>query len=252
MIAHSVASGIQGIVLDAVGTLIDPAPAVATVYAWAALRQGVELDPDEVKSRFYQHFGQDEIDEARGPLATDEAIEHRRWRRIVAQVLPEVPDPQRAFSELWVHFGLPTSWRVFPDVAPALATVEASGLAIGIASNFDARLREVLVGLPELARWSDRVVISSEVGYRKPHPAFYQAACARLELAPGRVLHVGDDIENDLHGPRRAGVHSILIDREGRGGDGPRLRSLGGLLGWLDDPAAASGSRDPGPSDWGS
>src|SRR5579884_2877354 len=112
--------GIVGLVVDAVGTLIEPRPSVALVYAEAARRQGLEVDPAEVKARFRVHFGADEVDELRGPMATDEASEHRRWRRIVENVLPGLPDPDRGFAELWEHFGRPESWRCFPDVGPAL------------------------------------------------------------------------------------------------------------------------------------
>src|SRR5437763_1747953 len=93
-------NGFSGVVFDAVGTLIEPDPPVADVYAEAAARQGVVLDRATVKTRFHQSFQNDEVDEARGPLATDEPTEHRRWQRIVASVLPEVPDPARAFEEL--------------------------------------------------------------------------------------------------------------------------------------------------------
>src|SRR5262245_21039534 len=99
MVVKSMAPGIGGIVLDAVGTLIEPAPPVSEIYALAAHRQGVEIDRAIVKSRFLKHFGDDEIDEARGPLATDEATEYRRWRRIVGNVLPDLPEPDLAFLE---------------------------------------------------------------------------------------------------------------------------------------------------------
>ena len=213
--------GIDGIVLDAVGTLIEPAPSVATAYEAAALRQGIALDRAEVRSRFVRHFGDDDADDLRGPLATDERRERDRWRRIVDGVLPEVPDPARAFAELWDHFGRPDAWRPFDDVDPALARLGSAGIALRVASNFDGRLRGVLRGLPGLAALADGVVISSEVGYRKPHPEFYRAACASLGLPLDRVLCVGDDAENDLRGPRRAGLRAVLIDREGRLPRGP-------------------------------
>lgn len=221
-------AGIRGIVLDAVGTLIDPRPSVAEAYSEAARRQGVVLERDEVRDRFRRHFGDDEVDEIRGPLATDEEVEHRRWRRIVLGVLPEVPDPGRAFEELWAHFGRPDAWRAFDDAAPALDRFRAAGLPVRVASNFDGRLRGVLRGLPGLAALAEGVVISSEVGRRKPHPDFYRAACDRLGLPPHEVLCVGDDPENDLRGPLRAGLPAVLIDRDGRA---PReLPSLPSLL----------------------
>ena len=226
--------GIEGIVLDAVGTLIDPEPPVARAYAEAGLRQGVVVDVAEVKSRFGRHFRDDEVDDQRGPMLTDEAIESRRWRRIVGNVLPDLPDPALAFDELWDHFGRPEAWRCFPDVAPGLAALVEAGLRVVVASNFDGRLRGVAAGLPGLAGFVDSLVISSEVGYRKPHPAFYEAACARLGLPPDRVLCVGDDPENDVRGAQRAGLRGLLLDRDGRRptdlASSPDLLTLAGLL----------------------
>ena len=208
--------GIEGIVLDAVGTLIDPEPSVARAYADAALRQGLVVDLTEVKRRFGRHFRNDEVDEQLGPMVTDESIEYRRWRRIVSNVLPDLPDKSRAFDELWDHFGRPEAWRCFPDVGPGLAALLEAGFPVRVASNFDGRLRAVVAGLPELAGFVDTLVISSEVGHRKPHPAFYVAACASLDLPPARVLCVGDDPENDVLGAERAGLRGILLDRDGR------------------------------------
>jgi putative hydrolase of the HAD superfamily len=208
--------GIEGIVLDAVGTLIDPEPPVARAYADAALRQGIVVDEAEVKRRFGRHFRNDEVDEQLGPMVTDEAIEYRRWRRIVANVLPELPDQGRAFDELWAHFGRPEAWLCFPDVGRGLVALRETGFLIRIASNFDGRLRAVVAGLADLAGFVDTLVISSEVGYRKPHSAFYEAACASLGLPPGRVLCVGDDPENDVLGAERAGLRGLLLDRDGR------------------------------------
>jgi putative hydrolase of the HAD superfamily len=227
MIAKCDPHGLAGVVLDAVGTLIEPVPSVALVYAEAARRQGVALDPGLVKERFRRHFGDDEVDELRGPLATDEATEYRRWRRIVANVLPELPDSERGFAELWAHFGTTAAWRLFDDVAPALERLRDAGMSVCIASNFDARLREVFRGLPGLAAWQGPLVISSEVGVRKPHADFYGAACRALGLDPSRVLCVGDDLENDVLGPRRAGLQACLIDRHGSApGSLPSLNAL--------------------------
>jgi putative hydrolase of the HAD superfamily len=220
--------GIEGIVLDAVGTLIEPEPSVARAYADAALRQGVDVDLEEVKNRFGRHFRNDEVDEQLGPMITDEAIEHRRWRRIVTNVLPDLPEPERAFEELWDHFGKAEAWHCFPDVAQGLATLHEVGFRIRVASNFDGRLRAVAAGLPELAGFVETLVISSEIGYRKPHAKFYAAACASLGLPPEKVLCVGDDPENDVRGAERAGLRGILLDRDGR--RPPGLASFPDLL----------------------
>lgn len=204
-----------GALVDAVGTVIEPDPPVAEVYAAAARRRGVDLNAAEVKGRFELRFRTDELDELGGDLTTDEAREHLRWQRIVAAVLPEVADQESAFLELWKHFSRPQAWRCYDDVAPAFSELETAGIRVWIASNFDARLRTVVSGIPTLAAWADRLLISSEVGYRKPHPAFYLAGCKRLELKPENLFCVGDDPENDYEGPRRAGLQGLLVNRQG-------------------------------------
>ncbi len=222
---------VRGIVLDAVGTLIKPVPSVADVYTDAARCQGVELSRDIVRARFNEHFQSDEVRGGRGLHSTDEATEIWRWRRIVAKVLPEVREPQRAFNELWDHFGRPGSWRTFADVAPALQSIHEAGISVCIGSNFDGRLRQVVGGLPEL-RWAARtLVISSEIGFRKPHPLFFQAVCERLGLPARQILCVGDDIENDVRGAESAGLSAVLLDRHGqRPHDLPHVPNLTALL----------------------
>jgi putative hydrolase of the HAD superfamily len=149
----------------------------------------------------------------------------------VAKALPEVPDPDLAFDELWDHFGRPESWRCFPDVAPALRAIHEAGISMCVGSNFDSRLRQVVLGLPELGWAVDVLVISSEVGFRKPHPLFYQAACDRLSLPARRVLCVGDDLENDVRGAMRAGLSALLLDRgTDHPSDYPHVPDLTALL----------------------
>jgi putative hydrolase of the HAD superfamily len=194
----------------------------------------VELEVEAVRARFRSAFARDESDEARGPMSTSEEIEHRRWRRIVGSVLPEVPDAGRAFEELWDHFARPDSWRCFEDAGPAVAALRGAGLEVLVGSNFDSRLRGVLRGLDGLEALAESAVVSSEVGYRKPHPAFYRSLSDRLGLEPGRIAFVGDDPANDLDGPAAAGLRALLLDRAGRYGAGPdRLADLAQLPGKL-------------------
>lgn len=60
----------------------------------------------------------------------------------------------------------------------------------------------------------DEVVLSIEVGHRKPHPTIYQTALERLDAEPAQTLFVGDTLDADYQGPRRAGMHAMLITKE--------------------------------------
>jgi putative hydrolase of the HAD superfamily len=55
----------------------------------------------------------------------------------------------------------------------------------------------------------DPVVISGEVGLRKPHAAIFELALDRLALPPERVLFI-DDAEPNILGARAVGLRSLL------------------------------------------
>ncbi|MCS7046519.1 MAG: HAD-IA family hydrolase, partial [Gemmataceae bacterium] len=126
-----------------------------------------------------------------------------------AEVLDDVPDAEACFQELYTHFSRAEAWRVEPAAAALLADLRRRGLRLGLASNYDARLRTVIAGLPVLAPL-EHVLISSEVGWRKPAPEFFAAVCGQVRLPPDEVLYIGDDPENDVAAAGAAGLHARL------------------------------------------
>jgi putative hydrolase of the HAD superfamily len=216
---------IRAVLFDAVGTLIYPSPAVRAVYAAVSRRLGGTLSEDEAEFRFRAAFAQQEERDAADGNRTDEARERERWRQIVAEVFADQPEPEEAFDELWDHFARSEAWACFPDVGPCLTALAERGLTVGVASNFDARLRSVVAGLDPL-RTLTVSVISSEVGWRKPAPEFFAAACRLLKLSPAQVLLVGDDWGNDYLGGRQAGVSVALLARKRPPAGVPVFRTL--------------------------
>jgi putative hydrolase of the HAD superfamily len=237
---------IRGVLFDAVGTLIEPWPPAAEVYAAAALRQRVSLPIDVVRERFHRAFREEEARDDAHDFITSEPRERRRWRTIVAACLRELSDPERAFHELWHHFSRADSWRTHPTAPAALHTLAHAGYHLAIASNFDSRLRTVLAGLPDLARWAATALISSELGVRKPHPGFYRIACRRIDLLPSQVLFIGDNPEHDLDGPRRAGLQSALVSSGKSSDSGASIADLSRRL--LDSREQRGASESPGLS----
>ncbi len=223
-------TAIHAVFLDAVGTLLHPDPPAAQVYFEVGRRHGSRLDASVVAQRFAHAFRrQDEADHATG-LRTDEAHEEARWRAIVAEVLSDVSDAEACFVQLHQHFAQPQSWACAPGTAQTLATLSDQGYQLGIASNFDSRLRRVATGIDAL-RPLRHLVISTEVGWRKPAPAFFVELCRRTGLLPQQILFLGDDAVNDYQGARAAGLQALLLDPDHRCPVGPeaRLRSLSEL-----------------------
>lgn len=200
---------------DAVGTLIHPEPPAPAVYVAAGRRFGSRLDEATITARFRAAFRrQEDIDHA-GNLRTEETREIARWRAIVREVLDDVADAETCFQELYAHFARTGAWRSEPGTAEVLATLAARGHVLGIASNFDERLRGLVENMPEL-RPVRHLVISSEIGWRKPAPEFFAAMCRQAGSQPAQVLYVGDDLANDYAGAKAAGLQAVLFDPKQR------------------------------------
>lgn len=205
---------VKAVLFDAVGTLIEPCPSVGEAYAAAAACLGLTVATDEVARRFRQAFDAEERFDAETLAGrTDSDRELQRWRRIVGQVYPDAPRPEELFRQLWLHFAEPGHWRLFPDVAPVLEWLDAQGVAWGIASNFDDRLRGICQHLPELSR-CQHLFLSSEIGWRKPSPEYFRAVERELRLGPPELLLIGDDVENDFLAVQAAGWGAAWLHRE--------------------------------------
>jgi putative hydrolase of the HAD superfamily len=221
---------VDAVFFDAVGTLIHPEPSAALAYAEAGRRHGSALTADAVRQRFAAAFAGEEAADLAGGLRTSEERELRRWRAIVAAVLDDVRDAEACFADLYAHFARPAAWRVEAQAAEVLRALAARGLTVGVASNFDRRLRGVADGLPALADVR-HFFISSEVGWRKPAPQFFAALAAGAGVPAGRILLVGDDRDNDYLGAQAAGLRAVLFDPRGRGpADVPSVGRLAELF----------------------
>jgi putative hydrolase of the HAD superfamily len=203
--------GVRWVLFDAVGTLIYCHPPVADVYHEAGQRFGSRLTVAQIQQRFRDALAA-KLD---GELATSEANEVEHWRRLVGSILNDVPESGSAiFDRLWQHFGQAENWRLYDDVADTLAALAGRGYRLGIASNFDDRLRKIVRGHPPLAL-CEQVFVSSQIGYRKPDRRFFREVARRLDVSPAEIALVGDDELCDVQGARQAGWRAVRLDRGG-------------------------------------
>jgi putative hydrolase of the HAD superfamily len=76
-----------------------------------------------------------------------------------------------------------------------------------------------------IAALFDAVVLSVDVGWRKPHPRMYSAALEALAVPAEEAIFVGDSFRADFAGPSAAGITAFLID-PGRTADVPADRRI--------------------------
>jgi len=110
---------------------------------------------------------------------------------------------EHARWHLWTHVEMGT--------AEALETLAREGYRLGVISNADGRMEEVLVqtGLRDLVEF---VLDSEVVGVEKPEPEIFLAGAERMGLPTARCLYVGDLYPVDVVGARKAGMSAVLLD----------------------------------------
>lgn len=216
---------IDAVFFDAVGTVLEPCPPVRRAYLQIGRRHGHEATESEVGQLFKTAFAREEARDRVQGLRTNEEREAERWRSIVATTLPGVKDGESCYRELHAHFGLPDSWRVMPGAVELFSLLAGLRIEVGIASNFDSRLHGIIKHKAEF-REVRHVVVSSEIGWRKPAEAFFLHLASLADAPPRRILMVGDDPENDVAGSQKIGMQSILVSPGAPRADAPDLASL--------------------------
>jgi putative hydrolase of the HAD superfamily len=92
-----------------------------------------------------------------------------------------------------------------------LESLRSRGLRLGLVSNaFDPGwlLHRDLEQMG-LAQRLDFSVFSSEVGFRKPHPAIFERALEALAVEPANALFVGDRLYEDVRGAGELGMTTV-------------------------------------------
>ncbi|MFN2525105.1 MAG: HAD family hydrolase [Actinomycetota bacterium] len=222
---------IEIIFFDAGETILHPHPSFPELFADIVNRRGYSIatqDIAEVQERLAPHL----VD-----LAEETGIEHGPslsptasrtfWTYLYRRFLAEVGvEDESLADELYAIFSSTSSYRLFDDVLPALAELEAAGYRLGLISNFEGWLEKILVEL-EVGHLFDVSVISGVEGVEKPDPRIYEIALQRAGVLAENAMHVGDSPKLDVEPASSVGISVVLLDRAGRYPEvSPRITSL--------------------------
>ncbi|HDN83617.1 MAG TPA: TIGR02253 family HAD-type hydrolase [Candidatus Altiarchaeales archaeon] len=101
----------------------------------------------------------------------------------------------------------------FPDTVPTLLQLRDMGYKLGIITNGLAiKQWEKLIRLG-LQHFFHSVIISEEVGCEKPERKIFEIAAKSLAENPEKCVMVGDRLDIDIEGAKKAGMVTIQIVR---------------------------------------
>jgi len=90
--------------------------------------------------------------------------------------------------------------------------LQAAGHRIGVLSNAPDDLRDrFLSNLPVEVKW-DAIVVSGEIGMRKPDPSIFHHAAEEIGVPPEHCFFI-DDLEENVLGAQRVGMDGYHFTR---------------------------------------
>jgi HAD superfamily hydrolase (TIGR01509 family) len=161
---------------------------------------GHEKTPDEVARTLHNGY--------RGSTKGEVRDLEEFWNLFSRNLsIPENPKLARELTGLQ-RGHLATVCQLYDGAIPVLSVLKRK-YELALVSNCAIGLSDVIEALG-LSHFFKAVVLSYEVGVRKPDRRIYLEALLRLRLNPDKCVFVADEI-SDLEGAREVGLKTILV-----------------------------------------
>ena len=142
----------------------------------------------------------------RGEFSIDEAV-----RRFTAE---HGLEPRESYVEFFraTAIGMVGEFVVpLPGAQRTLAGLRERGIALAVLTNGWNPMQRLKA---EQAGFLGPILVSSEIGVRKPEPGAFEILLRTLGTQPQHTLYVGDDAASDVAGAQRAGMQTVWINWE--------------------------------------
>lgn len=199
---------------DFTDTMVRVRGSVGAIYADVARRHGLDVPATAIDDHFSGAI--DAIPQPVEPGLSVQAMaaRERQWWRDVAALamkpLGDFPEFEAFFDEIFQVFGHAEAWDALPGLQQTLDALRKDGLRLGVISDMDARLHDVLDALG-LGDHFEIVCLSFRIGYSKPDRRLYDAAIQRANTAASQCVHVGDSVAKDIQPALAAGMLAIHL-----------------------------------------
>lgn len=151
----------------------------------------------------YEARGQDHIERTSRSLM-EEVLLKLELQDLPREELEWVLDQMYKVSE--------EHWHPMPALKTVLGTIQSRGYRLGLITNAsDERNVRRLLEQADIGHYFDPIIISAEMGYRKPNHQLFDRVEREWELDPTQLVMVGDQLEADILGAGRAGWHTIWL-----------------------------------------
>jgi HAD superfamily hydrolase (TIGR01662 family) len=119
------------------------------------------------------------------------------------------PGPDLLHDHWNAHFG--STAVCFPGVPDMLADLDRTAIKLGVITNGNSVMQRSKIEALGIAPLLDVIVVSSEVGIRKPDRRIFSLALEKLRATPEEAWFVGDHPDQDIRGAAAAGLRPFWV-----------------------------------------
>jgi putative hydrolase of the HAD superfamily len=205
----------KGILFDLYGTLIDieTDESMEKIYRGISrflIYQGINLRWQNLRDLYYGIMQeQRQASSEQHPEIDVEAI----WDVLLARqgLASEAKRRglKRYLAQLYRGLSLKRLKR-FAHVKRVLNTLRHS-YRMAIVSDAQPCFAGAEIRTVKLESYFDPLIISANYGFRKPDPRMIRLALDNIELAPGEVIFVGNDMYRDIYCARQLGIKTVFF-----------------------------------------
>ncbi|NXA39312.1 HDHD3 protein, partial [Eudromia elegans] len=206
--------GLRLLTWDVKDTLLRLRQPIGESYAAEARALGVRVQPEALGTAFHAAYGAQQRRFPNYGLA--QGLGSRRWwGDVVRQTFRQCGvDEERVLARLaerlYHDYCSTRTWQVLPGARDVLSGCRERGFRMGVVSNFDRRLEQILAQC-DLRHHFEFVVTSEDAGFAKPDKRIFEQALRLGGVRPEQAAHVGDDYMRDYVAARAAGMHAFLL-----------------------------------------
>jgi putative hydrolase of the HAD superfamily len=203
---------LKAVLFDLGGTLIKTAE-VPEIFRRILEKCGVKADFGQILEAHKSNEKEFDVDAGQAELGM---AFWRNWNLAIVKSLGVEKDADFLawkISELWWDYA---DLQFHPDALDTLTQLKVKQVKMGIVTNGLKEDYERVLQKLGAASHFDVTVGADSCSKAKPNSRIFLHAVEKLRLEPGEVLFVGDSMEKDYEGARKAGLQSLLLDREGK------------------------------------
>lgn len=206
---------IKNVLFDFGDTLVQASPEYSLDVCLSRLLRSLACDGISVPLEDYKRA----YDETYERIIARNSLRETPYEAIICRTLSlcgylstptdrSIVEATKTFMECWMQA------RTMEKNVPFILQELKKRFTLGVVSNlaYSPAVSRTLDRFG-VAKYFDAIIVSADVGWRKPSPKIFTKALQTMGIAAIETVYVGDELDHDIEGAMNVGMHTVLLKR---------------------------------------